>query len=117
MYADEFDEVDCELAMWLEDEYQETYRVPGDYYRLYYRDRWQHVMPFFTERAANRYIEENKHNLAGRTGNPEHVRVYVESGYRNKEWEAIRELLMALETVPGPTNPDLARHLEEAEAR
>jgi hypothetical protein len=53
-----------------------------------YIRRWKFVQPFLTEAAANAYIKQNSHHLT----NP---RVYVESGYRNYEWEGIRKYFMA----------------------
>ncbi len=52
-------------------------------------EKWEFVMPFFTELAADRYIAGNKHRLG-------EARVFVESGYRNPEWEAIRLFLASL---------------------
>jgi len=64
--------------------------IPGEWTRTAYQDTWDFVMPFFTEAAAQRYIDENRHNLGPET------RVFVESGYRNSEWKAIRDLLKEL---------------------
>lgn len=54
-----------------------------------YRDLWENVQPFFTRAAADRYIERYGYNLTG----PEKPRVYVNSAYRNREWQAVRALL------------------------
>lgn len=59
--------------------------------RVAYLDTWEFVQPFFTQTAADRYIEENRHRM-------EDPRVYVDSAYRNKEWIAIRKWLA--EAVP-----------------
>ena len=55
--------------------------------KVYYKERWEFVQPFFTEEGANNYIEVDGHNL-GKT------RTYVISGYRNFEMQDIRKLLM-----------------------
>ncbi len=68
--------------------------IPEEWERMAFVDRWEAVMPFFTRVGADQYIAANKHNLT-----PE-ARVYVESGYRNPEWEAIRGFLASL-PAPG----------------
>lgn len=65
---------------WLEDH---GYTLVG------YHDQWENVQPFFTRRGAERYLYRNGHNLRG----PEPPRVYVDSAYRNREWQAVRSLL------------------------
>ena len=57
--------------------------------KTYYRDRWEFVQPFFTEKAAKKYIEENSHRL-------NEPKIYVESGHRNSEFEAIRNFILKL---------------------
>lgn len=64
---------------------------PDGVRRVGYRDRWEFVQPFFTEAAARRYLEDNRHNLEG----PEPPRIYVESAWRNCEWKAIRRIAMS----------------------
>lgn len=54
-----------------------------------YVDVWRNEQPFFTRTGAEEYIVRNRHRLTD-------PRVYVESAYRNPEWQAIRELLLAL---------------------
>ena len=53
-------------------------------------DFWETVQPFFTEAGAKAYLEENGHNLR----HYEDVRIYVESAFRNEEWQFVRALLM-----------------------
>jgi hypothetical protein len=60
--------------------------------RTAYQDFWDNMQPFFTRAGAEEYIRANSHNLR-------HPRVYVESAYRNPEWQAIRVFL-----------EDLAKH-------
>lgn len=69
--------------------YREQGDVPDGWSRVGYQDTWVHVQPFFSETAANAYIAANKHNLTD-------PRVYVESGYRNYEWQALREVFLKL---------------------
>ena len=77
------------------EEYEKQYkesgriRVGNDFVRALYIDIWETVMPFFTEVGAKAYIACNGRNLR-------EPRIYVESGYRNKEWEDVRDHLMAL---------------------
>jgi hypothetical protein len=47
------------------------------------------IQPFFSSKAADQYIKDNLHNL-------DKPRVYVMSGHRNKEWQAIRQVLLQL---------------------
>ena len=54
-----------------------------------YIDEWVFVQPFFSNKGAEAYVASNRHNL----NNP---RVYVDSAYRNKEWQAVREVLIDL---------------------
>lgn len=61
-----------------------------------YRYEWHHVQPFLTEKAAKAHIECNGHNLGGRAN----CRVYVEGGFRNPEWEMMREAVVALGETP-----------------
>lgn len=71
-----------------EDRLDKTVREVDDYRKVYYRDEYVFVQPFFTEHGAQEYIRANGHNLR-------EPRIYVESGYRNAEWAAVREYLMA----------------------
>lgn len=72
------------------DEAFELYNdVPSEWTRTSYQDTWEFVQPFFTEAGANEYIRLNKHNLG-------EARVFVESAYRNPEWQAVREYLRSL---------------------
>lgn len=86
---DEWDQVDEARAAELEEAFDLDGKKPTGFTRVGYQDRWEYVMPFFTETGAQRYLEENAHNL-------KEPRIYVESGYRNREWEAIRLFLASL---------------------
>ena len=63
----------------------------GDYLKTGYTDRWETVQPFFTEKAAQRFIDSNAHRH-----DPGALRIYVDSAYRNPEWMAIRNFLLSL---------------------
>lgn len=86
----DWEEADAETAAPLEAEYEATGHVPADWTRIGCQDRWEFVQPFFTEDGAKEYLRINGHNVRGET------RIFVESGWRNAEWEAIRELLLSL---------------------
>ena len=60
------------------------------WYKCYYKDRWEFVTACFTEKGCQNYLNRNKHNL-GKT------RIYVESGWRNDEYNTVRKMLMELE--------------------
>jgi hypothetical protein len=74
---------------WLNDEGTVCNKSDDGAIKVYYSEKWRMVQPFFTMKAAEEYIRENKHNM-------KEPRVYVASGYRNKEWQAIREFLKTL---------------------
>jgi excinuclease UvrABC helicase subunit UvrB len=93
IWLDQGDEIyDEDLIMELNRKDYDFEDIDKRYYKCYYRDEWINVQPFFTEVAANRYLDINGHNLGGR----ENCRIYVESGYRNAEWQAIREYFLNL---------------------
>ena len=85
LHADECDEVDSILAAELEGEYQKTYDEREGYRRVAYMDLWENVQPFFTRAGAEDYLARNGHNLKT-------PRIYVESAYRNQEWQLAREI-------------------------
>lgn len=55
-----------------------------------YKDSWENVQPFFTRAGAEEYLRVNGHNLRG----TKDARIYVDSAFRNAEWQAIRALLL-----------------------
>lgn len=83
-------EVEGEERTRLEELYQETFTVPAKYHRTGYVDQWEFVQPFFTEVAAEAYIAANSHRM-------NETRIYVDSGYRNYEWQAVRAMLLKKE--------------------
>lgn len=56
----------------------------GKYRRLGYRNYWEFVTACFTEQGCNDYLAANGHNL-------NETRIYVYSGFRNREWIELRE--------------------------
>lgn len=94
IYPDESDEVDEETAGRLESMYMNDNTIDGDlclddYTRTAYIDIWEMATVCFTRKGAEDYIKANGHNLTD-------PRIYVESGYRNSEWEIIRNHLMSI---------------------
>ena len=65
----------------------------SEYEKVYYRFQERTVTTCFTREQAQRYIDENRHNLK----NPS---IYVESFNRNPEMLAVRELLICLAENP-----------------
>lgn len=57
--------------------------------QVYYIDIWEHKTSCLTEQGAKDYIEAMGHHMTD-------ARIYVESGWRNKEWIALREYLKTL---------------------
>ena len=110
---DTCEEVDEEKAAELDEADHHDHHHDGSttkgYRKSYYRDDYVFVQPFFTEAGAKRYIEINGHNLR-------EPRIYVESGWRNEEWEMIRELLLAIGKVGDRrTFADVIRQAKDAE--
>ena len=94
----DFNEADeeKEKELDIEDDWQLRYEnVEKGWQKTYYKDIWHNKQPFFTRAAAQEYIDCNGHNLGGQ----ENCRIYVESGFRNKEWENIREFFMKLDII------------------
>lgn len=73
-------------------EQYENDAVPGDYTRTAYVDRWEFVTACFTEQGCKDYIAANGHNL-------KEPRIYVESGYRNAEWQSVLKALSAIDAA------------------
>jgi len=69
----------------------------GPWRRVGYRDRWEFVSAFLTEKGAQAYIRVNGHNLTD-------PRIYAYSGWRNAEWAAIRRALMEAFPEPEPSH-------------
>jgi hypothetical protein len=106
IYGYDPSQVDCCTA-WVDDEGIETDKYMDAYFesiyddkghteidddgitykRVHYIDRYEFVQPFFTRKAAESFINANAHNLT-------EPRIYVDSAYRNHEWQAIRKMLM-----------------------
>jgi len=76
-------------AQVLEKRYLETLEEPENFARTGYIDQWEYVQPFFTEEAAQSYIDTNKHRHS-------ELRIYVDSAYRNYEWQMVRALLLSM---------------------
>lgn len=84
--ADHSEVTEPELLAKLEADFQATWEEPFDYRRTAYQDRWVYVQACFTEVAAQAYIDANRHRLTD-------PRIYVDSAYRNHEWNAVAEIL------------------------
>lgn len=84
---DDFGEMSPKDSAPLEEAYQETYEEPKGYTRTAYVDEWEHVMSFFTNAEALNYIERNRHHMTD-------PRVYVDSAYRNYEWQQVVAFLL-----------------------
>lgn len=87
--SDASEEVDSETAAILEATLSEGEKIAECYRRVGVRERWEYVTTCFTEQAASQFIESNRHNLG-------EARIYVASGWRNPEWKAVRDALLAL---------------------
>ena len=85
-YNRHWDQVDAELAAQLDQWEEENSGDLTGYTKYYYREVYVTVQPFFTEAEAQRYIDSNAHRMS-------EPRIYVDSAYRNREWQTIREFL------------------------
>lgn len=86
--SDDHDEVDAITAFELDIKFKsEGYLATKGYERVGYVDEWEFVTACFTRHGCEEYLKVNGHNLK----NP---RIYVASGYRNAEWEAIRNFFL-----------------------
>jgi len=74
---------------------------PFDYEERRYILRRKFSQVFFTEAAAKEYIEYNCHNMSD---DIEPI-IYVESGYKNPEWQAIRQFLIDKAKLEGYNVP------------
>lgn len=83
------DEVECEHC----DKCDSSFDLGDDLWltKTAYRDSWENAQSFFTRQGAEDYLRINGHNLQGH----EPPRIYVDSAFRNAEWQAVRALLMA----------------------
>lgn len=69
--------------------------------RTAYKDTWETVQSFFTRAGAEEYLRINGHNLQSE----EPPRIWVESAFRNSEWQAIRTMLMQMAVPSDETQP------------
>jgi len=67
--------------------------VPN-YYKVYCTEIWEFVTACFTRHGCEEYIKANGHNL-------NEPRIYVDTGYRNREWEVMREFFKNYERFVG----------------
>jgi len=75
-----------------DDPYEIEFVVGGEtYVRAFFKDERAPVEGafFLVRKHAERYIENNRHNLKAPS-------VFVQSAYRNSEWQLIRKLAVAL---------------------
>lgn len=75
-----------------------------DCQRVYYVYRWETVTVHLTRDAAEEYRRENAHNL-GRS------RIFVESQYKAREWNAVVKMLNAATWFYAPSPEIILRHV------
>lgn len=86
----DYDQADPEEHARLEALFDEGEDIPGKWTRTAYQDTWEYVTACFTEAGCAEYIRRNKHNHRGE------LRIYAASSYRNDEFRAVRDLLLAI---------------------
>lgn len=67
---------------------------PDNYTRTSYHEHWEFVTACLTEEGCKAFLRRDGHNHRGEK------RIYAHGGYRNHEWEAVRNFLMSLRPVP-----------------
>ena len=93
LHDDECVEPDEYMQLTLDAYHDATGEELEGYRRTAYVDTWEFVQCFFTNQSAEDFIRVNKHRL-------EDPIIYVDSGYRNLEWIALRGYLMSLTDGP-----------------
>lgn len=96
--GEEADEIKSEE---LDEQSIQDFKEPEGWTKVGYYDAWEFVTSCFTEQGCKDYLEVNGHNLG-------ETRIYVESGWRNREWQTVRNWLM------NPTPTEREKKLEEA---
>lgn len=80
----------------------ESIKLEGDeagveYTRSHTKTLRQVVAVFFTQQAADAWVKANEHRHNS-------LEIYIDSGFRNPEWQAIRDFLMSLTPAPVSTS-------------
>lgn len=86
---DGWEAVEDDVAAELERNFDIYGEVKDGYARMCYVDTWEFVTACLTEKGCEQYIALNGHNLC-------EPRIYAYGGYRNREWEFLREWLKSL---------------------
>lgn len=86
IHQDDCEEVAEDERAKLEAQHEETGEEASGYRRVAYIDLWEFVTAFFTRAAAEQFLIDNAHRFGQK-------RIYVDSGHRNPEWQAIRAYL------------------------
>lgn len=83
------EEADDETAEVLEQHHAAHGGEPDGWNRVFLASRWEFVTACFTNNGCEDYLKANGHNLR-------EPRIYVESGFRNAEWQLLRAFLLLL---------------------
>ena len=83
-------EADEEETKMLEDLDDKLEDIPNQWQKCYYFDKWKTVQSFFTEKAAQQYVDSCYYRHRGK------LRVYADSLYRNHEMKMIRDYILNL---------------------
>jgi hypothetical protein len=73
-------------SIWIDDEGVQVEPRSEGSHRVSVHDVWEFVTACFTEQGCKDYIAANGHNLR-------ETRIFVHSGYRNREWIDMRAAL------------------------
>ena len=75
----------------------EDAQLSGTYTRTHTKTLRQVVATFMTQQAADAWVKANEHRHNA-------LEIYIDSGFRNPEWQAIRDFLMSLTPAPVSTS-------------
>ncbi len=90
VWIEDGEECDAALSARLERRHRRGWEIPERYKRCGFLVTWEFVDVFLSIEAAKAMVE----NMNRRHG--ERHRLYVESGYRNHEWQLLQTFLMDL---------------------
>ena len=82
------DVTDAKTIKELEAHLEEHGEPKDGYTQNHYAEAWEFVTACFTRKGCDEYLAANGHNLKS-------PRVYADGSYRNAEWQAVRNFLMA----------------------
>jgi hypothetical protein len=72
----------------------------GKWEKIGYVEHWEFVTACFTEQGCAAYLNLNRHNL-------HETRIYADGSFRNEEYKAVRNFLIALAAIASPQEEEV----------